>query len=81
MTKKIVIFIQKYLHDYKNSHIFVLKDDEERHNGTTAQRRNGATAQRRNGKKEDGLDSKRETRNPKHLASEALAKKARNIAN
>jgi hypothetical protein len=26
MTIKIVKFIQKYLHDYKNSHIFVLKD-------------------------------------------------------
>ncbi len=26
MTKKIVIFSVKYLRDYKNSHIFVLKD-------------------------------------------------------
>ena len=26
MTKKIVIFLAKYLSDYKNSHIFVLKD-------------------------------------------------------
>jgi hypothetical protein len=26
MTKLIVIFIEKYLHDYKNSHIFVMKD-------------------------------------------------------
>ena len=26
MTKMIVIFLVKYLHDYKNSHIFVLKD-------------------------------------------------------
>jgi hypothetical protein len=25
-TKIIVIFIEKYLRDYKNSHIFVLKD-------------------------------------------------------
>jgi len=26
MTRKIVIFIAKYLRDYKNSHIFVGKD-------------------------------------------------------
>jgi hypothetical protein len=26
LTRKIVIFIEKYLHDYKNSHIFVVKD-------------------------------------------------------
>jgi hypothetical protein len=26
MTKKIVTFLEKYLHDYKNSHIFVVKD-------------------------------------------------------
>jgi hypothetical protein len=26
LTKKIVIFIKKYLRDYKNSHIFVVKD-------------------------------------------------------
>ena len=26
MPKKIVIFIKKNLHDYKNSHIFVVKD-------------------------------------------------------
>jgi hypothetical protein len=26
MTKNIVIFIEKYLHDYKNSHIFAEKD-------------------------------------------------------
>jgi len=26
MTKIIVIFVEKYLHDYKNSHIFVVKD-------------------------------------------------------
>jgi hypothetical protein len=26
MTKIIVIFIEKYLRDYKNSHIFVMKD-------------------------------------------------------
>jgi hypothetical protein len=25
-TKRIVIFIEKYLADYKNSHIFVTKD-------------------------------------------------------
>jgi hypothetical protein len=25
-TKKIVIFIAKYLRDYKNSHIFAVKD-------------------------------------------------------
>jgi hypothetical protein len=28
MTKKIVIFIAKYLYDYKNSHIFVLKENQ-----------------------------------------------------
>jgi hypothetical protein len=26
MTKKIVIYIEKYLRDYKNSHIFAVKD-------------------------------------------------------
>jgi hypothetical protein len=51
-TKKIVLFIEKYLHDYKNSHIFVMKDDKKRRNGATAQRHNGTTAQRHNGRKE-----------------------------
>jgi hypothetical protein len=41
MTKIVVIFIEKYLCDYKNSHIFVLKDWQK-----TAQRRNGEMAQR-----------------------------------
>jgi hypothetical protein len=40
-TKKIVIFIEKYLRDYENSHIFVMKDDEEWRNGVMAQRHNG----------------------------------------
>ena len=33
MTKKIVIFIAKYLRDYKNSHIFVVEGLTEKANG------------------------------------------------
>ncbi len=33
LTKIIVIFILKYLRDYNNSHIFVLKDWQEKEKG------------------------------------------------